>query len=419
MAKTICGSYKIHVGNYDWGCSVDYAILSLNEDTIDPCFHDPTHWKVCEKKMVMDRDSEEKELYEDTFPRIVTDIFPCDENGLMDELSKRRFCLKLAVGPGVGSPLACTTKLEIFLWSNPYELHFSYETEDLSLAIDPVYTAKTTDVDMFLKKTYKSSTGIVYDYAEYIPQEDNGTLFVWLHGLGEGQLEGSDAYLPLVGRKGKSMAEEEFQNMIGGARILVPQCPTYWMDHDGKQSNFYDASLNADGTSYYTASLEEFIDMYAEQMQAKRIVLAGCSNGGYMCLVLAISRPKRYDAIVPICEAVLDSTISDDMIERLKETPMYFVYSKDDPIVNPELHEIPTIQRLQKAGAKNLHVSVTDHVIDRSGLYKDEDGNPYRYMGHLSWIDYDNNTTDDGNGLTAWQWIANTINKQRYINLGG
>ena len=56
--------------------------------------------------------------------------------------------------------------------------------------------------------------------------------------------------------------------------------------------------------------------------------------------------------------------------------------------------------------SEKINVSVTDKVIDTSGKYKDEDGNPYRYMGHLSWIYYDNNETDDGTGLTAWEWIA-------------
>ena len=40
---------------------------------------------------------------------------------------------------------------------------------------------------------------------------------------------------------------------------------------------------------------------------------------------------------------------------------------------------------------------------------KDKDGNPYQYMGHLSWIYYDNNETDDGTGLAAWNWIAEKI----------
>ena len=257
-----------------------------------------------------------------------------------------------------------------------------------------------------------ASDGTKYDYSEYIPPVGTETLYVWLHGLGEGQMEGSDAYLPLLGRKGTTMAGEEFQSLTGGARVLVPQCPTYWMDVDGKQTNFRDSLIEADGTSFYTSSLEEFIDDYAREMKAKKIVLAGCSNGGYMCLVLALNRPDRYAAVVPICEAVPDKNLSDEQIRILKDVPLYFVYSEDGPIVVPQYHEIPTIKRLKEAGASDLHVSATDKVIDTSGNYKDEEGNPYRYMGHLSWICYDNNETDDGTGLSAWEWIARKLGRK-------
>ena len=104
-----------------------------------------------------------------------------------------------------------------------------------------------------------------------------------------------------------------------------------------------------------------------------------------------------------------DETLTDEQIRTLVGVPLYFVYSLDDPIVPPEVHEIPTIRRLRETGCKDLHVSETDRVIDTSGIYKSEDGSPYRYMGHLSWIYYDNNVTNDGNGLSAWEWIARKI----------
>ena len=405
MARRIKGSYAIHVGNYDWGSGVDTAILHLEEklDTIDP-----TLFKIREHKMVTDSEQEDFPLKEADFPRMVEDAWLCDVYGHKVEGSSEYVCIQLYVSPEEGSPLACSGKTQIFLWVSPYELLIRYQdnTEDgFVLEIDPVFTKRSTAADIFHKKNYLTSDGISYDYAEYIPEGDSDVLYVWLHGLGEGQREGSDAYLPLMGRKGTTMAGDSFQSIIGGARVLVPQCPTYWMDADGQAGNFNHATIQADGTSFYTRSLEELIDAYAKEMNARKIVLAGCSNGGYMCLMLALSRPDVYASVVPICEAVPDRTLEDEQIERLKDVPLYFVYSKDDPIVPPQDHEIPTIERLRKAGAKDLHVSVTDQVRDTSGKYKDEDGNPYRYMGHLSWIYYDNNETDDGNGLSAWEWI--------------
>ncbi len=50
---------------------------------------------------------------------------------------------------------------------------------------------------------------------------------LWLHGGGEG---GTDPIIPLVGNKVTNYASDEIQHYFGGAYILVPQCPTRWMD---------------------------------------------------------------------------------------------------------------------------------------------------------------------------------------------
>ena len=403
--KRIFGKYWITVGNYDWGCSVDKAVLTLEEPVQGI---DPARLNVIERKMVTDESTPAFDTYEKNVNRTVVDAYPCDQNGERCEGESSYLAVELYAGPKEGSPLVCTTKYQIFIWSDPYELLFDYDGEYM-LSIDPVYTKKITAADMFEKKSYTTDQGITYDYAAYSPEQKTDLLFVWLHGLGEGKMDGSDVYLPLLGRKGCTMAGKAFQETIGGAHILVPQCPTYWMDADGKRSNFAEGAIQADGTSYYTESLDQFIDWYAKKVGAGKIVLAGCSNGGYMTLMLCINHPEKYRAAVPICESVPDAKISDENIKRLTQVPLYFVYSKDDPIVVPKLHAIPTIERLKKAGCRDLHVSVTDHVVDTSGKYKDKDGNPYQYMGHLSWIYYDNNETDDGTGLAAWNWIAEKI----------
>ena len=407
--NVIAGTYKIHVGNYDWGCSVDKAILTLDREMTLADMDRFADIRVKERKMVADENSPEHELREVVTDRRVTGIYLSDDRGRESNVPGSHLTIELAVGPEEGSPLVPVSKTQIFIWSDPYQLEISCEGLEISVA----GSGKLTAADIFGKGSHVTSDGTRYDYAEYVPENEVDTLYVWLHGLGEGQKEGSDAYLPLLGRKGCTMAGKEFQDKVGGARVLVPQCPTYWMDGDGKESNFADGSIQADGTSYYTDSLEEFIRDYKEKHQLKRVVLAGCSNGGYMCLMLALKHPDCYCAIVPICEAVPDDSLTDEMIQRLAEAPLYFVYSKDDPIVPPELHEIPTIRRLKEAGCKDLHVSETDQVIDTSGKYKMKDGSPYRYMGHLSWIYYDNDETKDEDGLSAWEWIARRIEEDK------
>ena len=49
----------------------------------------------------------------------------------------------------------------------------------------------------------------------------------------------------------------------------------------------------ADGTSYYQESLHELIAAYKEKVGAKKVVLAGCSNGGYMTLLMGLAYPQE------------------------------------------------------------------------------------------------------------------------------
>ena len=79
------------------------------------------------------------------------------------------------------------------------------------------------------------------------------------------------------------------------------------------------------------------------------------------------------------------------------------------PTVPPAEHEVPTFERLRKSGksADTLHVATTEHVIDASGTYTDEEGNPYQYSGHWSWIHFDNNECEcDEDGMKAFDFIA-------------
>ena len=87
---------------------------------------------------------------------------------------------------------------------------------------------------------------------------------------------------------------------------------------------------------------------------------------------------------------------------------MYFVFSKDDDIVDPTLHELPTLKRLKKAGAEKVYVSTTEHVVDTSGKYKDAKGNPHKYSGHWSWIYFFNNECS-ADGLKAWDFIKDNL----------
>ena len=247
-------------------------------------------------------------------------------------------------------------------------------------------------------------TTMSFNYASW-EQPDSKNLVVWLHGAGEGGTEATDPYVTVLANKVVALSSDEFQQTVGGASVVAPQCPTIWMDIDGTHT-YISAENSTEVKSYYTEALESFIDTQATLVGAEKIVLAGCSNGGFMTLWMGLHRPDKYSGLVPICEAIPDALISDEQIAGVKDVPMYFVYSKDDTTVIPSEHEEPTIERLKAAGASNLHVSTSDSVIDTSGEYTNEDGTPYTYNGHWSWIYFDNNEcacVDDG--LKAWDFI--------------
>lgn len=411
--RTLTGTYRLQITGYDWGCGTSKVILTFDYP-LDQVTKDT--FSVTETKQITDSQFVIKEA---TLKRIVTDVYLCDEKGCKVKGSSYHVALELYVSPTEGSPLLFDMETMLNTWSKPYYLTISFHNVTsltsegipvIGFNIDTQATDIITSADCFKTDTFESTDGIIYHYAYFEPVKKTDTLIVWLHGLGEGGTINTDPYITLLANKVTALASDDFQKTIGNAHILVPQCPTYWMDNDGKKSNFNNGSIIADGTSYYTESLDELICYYQKKYEIHQVVLAGCSNGGYMSLVMAIAHPNSYKAIVPICEALPDAVITDEQILAIKDLPMYFIYSCDDTTIDPKLHEIPTIERLKNVNATDIHVSSSEHVIDLSGKYKTKDGAPYQYMGHWSWIYFYNNDCHcDKCDITIWKWIEQKV----------
>ncbi len=114
--------------------------------------------------------------------------------------------------------------------------------------------------------------------------------------------------------------------------------------------------------------------------------------------------PEYFAAAFPICEAYLDYGISYDQLIRIKDLPIWFVYASNDTTVDPTAYAEPTIARL-KTVSNNVHTSIFADVHDTTGLYTNEDGTPYQYAGHWSWLYFFNNQCSD-NGVNMWDWLA-------------
>lgn len=84
--------------------------------------------------------------------------------------------------------------------------------------------------------------------------------------------------------------------------------------------------------------------------------------------------------------------------------------------VPPDSSPLPIVRRLKAAGAENVHISLFEHIVDQSGLFKDSEGRPYEYSGHFSWVYayndfcmYDLNGTrvlHEGRPVTLWRWLG-------------
>lgn len=263
------------------------------------------------------------------------------------------------------------------------------------------------------------------------------SLIIWLHGAGEG---GEDPTIVLLGNKVVNLSSQEIQQYFGatGAYVLVPQCKTMWMDYDGS-ARYNNEVSDSNGKSYYTEALKGLIDEFVGKISSidkKRIYIGGCSNGGYMTMNMITSYSDYFAAAFPVCEAYSDSWLSDQAVNRIKNIPIWFTHAKTDetvPIFKGEVdnttdrykltlnskgkaiaindYSNAAYQRLIKAGAKNVHYSLFDNVIDRTGSYfKAGTKEPYEYKGHWSWIyALNNQCTDiiDGKETSLFDWLGN------------
>lgn len=415
--KALTGTYTIHVGGYDWGPGVDKAIITFDAplDAVSE-----TDFTVTETKQVTDWSDPTYPVVETTLDRQVTGAYLADADGNKVEEPSNTIALELYVSPADGGNMVFNMDSQFATWSDPYYLSFALAegaaltTEGAAVTgvtINQDSTAQTTDADVFKTGAYTSSDGISFDYVAYTPEEESDALLVWLHGMGEGggQVTGKTSpYAPVLGGRVTALASEELQGKAP-IHVLAPQCPTVWSDIDGKMTNFQNG-IDLRDDCYYREALAELIDTYAEGIGATKIVIAGCSAGGYMTMNLAAHYQDKYTAYVPVCEAYKDRFITDEQIAGLAKVPMFFIHSANDDTVDGNENTMPTLQRLKDAGASELHSHISEKVVDTSGVYTNEDGTPYEYGGHFAWVYFHNNEADcDECGIPVFDWIVEQV----------
>ncbi len=419
----VAGNQKAYIIGDDWGPAVTKTIITLNKVIDTDSLNKDDFTVVEEKNATIDWDTGEEGIVKNE--RQVLDVYPCDANGNKVAGDSNIIAIEMYVDPNTGSPFIYRLGSGFNYWCETYNLYVTLaDDSDLTLANGAMATEFNITAKIDLKgddkivpqvdgifdidQEYTANDGTVYNFADYTPAKDDkkNALVIWLHGAGEGTDEGvNDSYIDLLGNEVTAFVSDEFQELFEGAYVLVPQAPTMWMD-DGTGEY-----QNGDKGSCYKDSLFEMIQKYVADhpdIDPNRIIIGGCSNGGYMTMEMILAHPDYFAAAFPICEAFYDEYITDEQIESLVDLPIWFTYAKNDDTVDPKKCAIPTIERLLKAGAKNVHVSVFEDVHDTTGRFVDEDGNPHQYSGHWSWIYFDNNECYEGE-LNAWQWLSKQV----------
>lgn len=397
--KSVTGTYDIIVEGFDWGPGVTKAIVTLDSE-------------VSNVTKDMFNVKETKNWFEgiQRFDRTVINAYTSDEEGSRVETPSKNITIELRVNPNEGNPFLYDLQSGRNNWADPYSLDITLaegvELEVGDNTIDDIninskyINREIPTIDKFKEEIYNAEGDISMKYAYYEPDTDTEKkpLIIWLHGAGEG---GSDTTINTLGNEVGALIEDSIQNKFGGAYVLAPQSPTMWMDIGG-------SSYTTDGSTIYLDSLMNLIKNYVnmnEGIDTNRIYVGGCSNGGFMTMALILENPEYFAAAYPICEAFSDSWITEDKLQGIKDLPIWFTYAINDSVVNPLGTSVATINRLKNINAKDVKVSEFNNVVDTSGLYKDEEENPYEYNGHWSWIYAFNDECKDGEE-SLWSWLA-------------
>ena len=326
--------------------------------------------------------------------RSVKSVYPCDSRGAFNPDGEY---LALGLEKASGRGLGLTKGSGV--WRDEYSVKVGLKPGKtlkvgkqkftaIECGTDKALKDFLSEADYFNTGTFTGkSTGKVGDetltYASYEPWSLRGDgkanpLIIWLHGGGEG---GVDVSITLLGNEVVSLIRPQIQSHFtteggaDGAYVLSIQCQTMWMGAaDG-------SFTHGDKPSVYADVLKSCIDEYIAahpDVDRSRIYLGGCSNGGYMTVAMLMRYPKYFAAAYPTCEAYMNEYISDNEINVLAEENIWIVQSYDDTTVDPKTHCIPMFQRLMRAGAKNVWMSMFENVrgIDNPGQ---------QLMGHFSW----------------------------------
>ena len=293
---------------------------------------------------------------------------------------------------------------------------------------------KVYDEESALFESVIVEDGINYQF--FAPSKKANTLIVWFHGNGEGDWNGSNNNVSqlLANRGGVAWATKEAQKIFGGAYVMAFQAPDTW---------YY-----AQRDSLLEKAQEEIMGVVEKYgIDKKRIVLSGCSAGGYMSTRMIIKYPDLFSAAMINCPA-LDvassrggETPTDEELSsvRSSRTAVYLVQGENDGVVDTELcskrlfkaltegketvskrfeqegdSSFVTTQTADKKYVLSLY-DTTDSDRSKGKIRVREDYNldgvseSVEYSNHWSWIYTLKNNPRTFDNVSVWRWAASRL----------
>ena len=418
------GTQKAYIVPEDWGPAVTKTVIHLDKEiTPDSIGDEEDEFTVEETKNIL---LPTWEVGMSNADRHVLKAYTSDENGNKLSKDSHYIALEMYVSPTMTGEGAAFVYNGYNEWCNPYELSITLNGElkttdhqvvtSLNVAekIDLEGDGKICpEINQFTSDTFKATNGDVLPYASFTPDTDDkkNALVVWLHGAGEGGTNPEIAYL---GNKVTSLISDEFQSNFQGAYVLVPQCPEGYGWPVDKDGNYTSGAT----PSKWRESLFELIDNYVTShpdIDANRIIIGGCSNGGNMVYDMVLSHMGYFAAAFPMCHEFDINTVTDEQLNYLKTFPVWSTYTLGDS--SSYKGSIPIVEKMKEIGATNFHYSQFDNASDVTGRFFGDPSDPtildttgtskipLQYDGHWAWTLFFENQCKDGD-LTAWKWLS-------------
>lgn len=271
------------------------------------------------------------------------------------------------------------------------------------------------------------------NYQLYVPAGAT-KLVVWFHGNGEGDMLGSNNNVAQLraNRGGVAWASDEFQAILGGAAVLAFQAPSTW---------YY---AQTDGLLDQAAKeINEVIA--ANGIDPAKVIVSGCSAGGYMTTRMLIAHPELFAAAIINCPAlnVADArggeTPTDAELALVKAcgVPVWLVQGETDGVVataecsqrlfdaltdgaavtstaiqqaDPNASSFTTYETADNQYKLSLYETTEDGKLRFAEDY-DCDGvtTEVQYSNHWSWIYSLNNNPQAADGTHIVNWAASYI----------